>query len=271
MRAEINQIIQKHPEATIAIAFYDCETGAECLIRPDERFHPASTFKIAVMIEIFHQVQEGVLSLEEPVRIVNEFTSIADSSLFSMLVEDDSEATLYQRIGQTASLRELIWLMITQSSNLATNLLIQRVTAKRVTEYMHELGAPDIQVLRGPEDNRAYALGMNNTATASGLMLLLHALVEGKVVSFQASTEMIQILLNQNFNEGIPAGLPEGIRVAHKTGWNPQLYHDAAIVFPANRKPYCLVVMTRGIQEDQDAHELVAEISNLCYNRIMQA
>lgn len=269
MIPEIEILIQQFPKATVAVAIYDCQTGAEHLIRADEPFHPASTFKIGVMMEVFHQAVQGRFNLNEQIPITNEFRSIVDGSPFAMFAEDDSEFTLYQRIGETESLRELIRLMITQSSNLATNLLIQKVSAERVTTFMHELGAPDIVVLRGPEDNRAYALGMNNVATAFGLMHVLRRLADGQVVSSIASQEMIQILLGQAFHEGIPAGLPEEVRVAHKTGWNPQLYHDAAIIFPVGRKPYILVVMTRGMDADQQAHALVAAISRLCYNHIM--
>ena len=222
------------------------------------------------MMEVYNQIHQGLLTLDEPLPIRNEFVSIADGSPFSMLPGDDSELTLYRRIGATASLRELVRLMITVSSNFATNLLIQRVSAQRVSALMRDLGVPEIIVLRGPEDNKAFALDLNNSATASSLMRLLRALAAGQVVSAQASQDMLEVLLDQKYNEGIPAGLPAGVPVAHKTGWNTRLYHDAAIVFPAGRKPYILVVMTQGLQYDQAAPALVAAISRRCYQAVMQ-
>jgi beta-lactamase class A len=268
MLEAIETLIQQSTAATVAVAFHDEATGTELLTRADERFHPASTIKIAIMMEVFNQAHHGLLTLDEHLPIINEFVSIADGSHFSMYEEDDTEFTLYQRLGQTESLRELNRLMITTSSNFATNLLIQRVTATRVTALMHALGVPDIVVLRGPEDNQAYARGMNNVATAHGLMRLLQSLATGHVVSPAASKNMIQVMLGQTYNEGIPSGVPPGVRVAHKTGWNPQLYHDAAIVLPEERKPYILVVMTRGIVNENDAHALVAAISRQCYETI---
>jgi beta-lactamase class A len=265
----IESLIQVYPAAAVAVAFHDQVTGARLLIRPDQPFHPASTIKIAIMMEVFHQVQQGLLALDEQLPITNVFVSIADGSLFSMLPDDDSELTLYRRMGRTASLRELLRLMITVSSNFATNLLVRRVSARCVTEFMRSLGVPEVIVLRGPEDSQAFARDLNNSATASGLMRLLSALAAGQVVSPQASTDMIELLLGQKYNEGIPAGLPPGLPVAHKTGWNAHLYHDAAIVFPEGRKPYVLVVMTRGIQYDRDAHALVAAISRACYQSIV--
>jgi beta-lactamase class A len=265
---DIDRLIQPYPQATVAVALYDCQTSAEFLLRPHELFHPASTIKIGVMLEVYHQAGQGLLSLDDSIPILNEFTSLADGSPYSLSEEDDSEATLYRRLGQTVSLRELVFLMITQSSNFATNLLIQRVTAERATSFMRELGAEDVLVLRGLEDDRAFALGMNNVASAYGLMHLLKGLAEGRIVSHSASEEMIQVLLAQAFNEGIPAGLPGGMRVAHKTGWIPNIYHDAGIIFPEGRKPYCLVVLTKGIEDKLDQHALVAAISRECYNHL---
>jgi beta-lactamase class A len=265
----IESLIRGHPSATIAVALHDQATGGELLVHPDHPFHPASTIKIAIMMEVFHQAQQGLLRLDEQLPITNEFVSIADGSSFSMVPDDDSELTLYRRMGQTARLDELVRLMITVSSNFATNLLVRRVSARCVTDYMRSLGVPEIIVLRGPEDNKAFARDLNNSATASGLMRLLRSLAAGQVVSAQASREMIEVLLGQKYNEGIPAGLPVGLPVAHKTGWNAHLYHDAAIVLPEGRKPYILVVMTQGIQYDQDAHALVAAVSRLCYQALL--
>ncbi|HEY3312891.1 MAG TPA: serine hydrolase [Anaerolineales bacterium] len=264
----IEALIQQYPKATIAVAFYDEATGEEVLIHASQPFHPASTIKVAVMMEVYHQAWQGTLSLDERLPLTNEFKSIVDGSPFSMDSHEDSEPTLYQRLGQNESIRELLRLMITMSSNFATNLLLKRVTPRSVTAFIRSLGIQDILVIRGPEDNKAYALGLNNVASAGGLMRLLRELAAGRVVSSTASSEMIEVMLEQAFNEGIPAGLPAGMAVAHKTGWNEKLYHDAAIVFPTGRKPYILVVMTQAIPLEQDAHTLVAAISRRCYETI---
>jgi beta-lactamase class A len=78
---------------------------------------------------------------------------------------------------------------------------------------------------------------------------------------------MRQILLAQEFNDKIPAGLPAGIRVAHKTGEITAHSHDAAIVYPPGRSPYVLVVLTRGIQDGAKASKLIADISSIVYAR----
>jgi beta-lactamase class A len=251
--------------ARVGLATYDLATNKEVLISADEPFHPASTFKVCVMMEVFRQARAGMFSLDDSIPVKNEFASIADGSRFSLASEDDSETDLYDHIGTRLGIRDLLERMVTRSSNLATNILIELVTAARVTEFMQALGAPGLAVRRGPEDNAAFRLGLNNSATARGLTHVLIRLAKQDVVSAQDSDEMIEILSRQYFNEGIPAGLPAGVRVAHKTGWNENMYHDTAIVFPPDHQLFVLSVLTTGLEETKAAPELVASAARLVY------
>lgn len=262
---KIEELIRASEAESVAVAFYDLGNGETFLIKPDESFHAASTMKLPVMMEVYRQASAGKLSLDAAVEIKNDFISIADSSRYSISPDSDSELSLYSRIGQTSRVRELVRLMITSSSNLATNILIERVGAPRVMELVRETGARNIRVLRGVEDGKAYERGMNNTTTARDLMILLRRIAERRAVSARASDEMIQILLGQKFNESIPSGLPAGVRVAHKTGDISTANHDAAIVYAPGRKPYILVVLTRGVSDENRAHRLIADISRVVY------
>jgi beta-lactamase class A len=270
LRGQISALIRASGAEKVAVAFHDLETERELLIDADESFHAASTMKVPVMMEVFRQAQAGRLALDERLKVKNEFQSIADGSPYSLSPQDDSERTLYRRVGSEATVRELVRLMITESSNLATNLLIERVTPKSVMELVHNLGADGMRVLRGVEDGKAYARGLNNTTTARALMILLKAIAEERAISPQASAEMREILLAQKFNEGIPAGLPPGVRVAHKTGSITRIYHDAGIIYVPGRKPYVLVVLTRGIADEGRAHQLVADISRAIYQDVVR-
>jgi beta-lactamase class A len=158
--------------------------------------------------------------------------------------------------------------MIVSSSNLATNLLIERVSPEKVTALMGALGAENTRVLRGVEDSKAFERGLNNTTTARDLMLILLRIAERKAVSRGASDQMRSILLEQKFKAAIPAGLPSGVKVAHKTGSITMINHDAAIIFASNRKPYILVVMTRGIADESKAHSFIATISRTIFDSI---
>lgn len=261
----IEAIIAQANADVVAVAFHDLQTGKEIFTHAGESFHPASTFKVGVMMEVFHQAAQREFSLDDEIPVMNSFASIADGSPFSVYVQDDSETTLYDKVGASERVREIVRLMIVRSSNLATNILIQKVSAARATAYLQALGIEGVQILRGPEDNRAFSIGMNNSATARGLMQMMRVIAEGKAVSSEASAEMIEILLGQEFNEGIPAHLPKTVKVAHKTGWNEKLYHDFGIVFPERRKPFVLAVMTRGFVNESDAHVCVAKISEQFY------
>jgi beta-lactamase class A len=266
LEAKVRALVAASGAETVAVAFRDLQTGRELLINPGVSFHAASTMKVPVMLEVYREAREGKLSLDERLPVKNEFKSIADGSAFSVSPADDSEQTLYKKVGATETVRELLRLMITESSNLATDIIIERVTAARVMELMKRMGARDIKVLRGVEDGKAFERGLNNTTTARDLLVLLRAIAEGRAVSPAASKEMTDILLAQKFNEGIPAGLPAGTPVAHKTGSITKIEHDAGIVYLPGRKPYVLVVLVRGIAEEARAHKLIADISRAVYD-----
>jgi beta-lactamase class A len=257
----IESLIHDAGAADVGVAFHDLATGNELLIHADVNFHPASTIKIPIMMEVFRQAEEKAFSLDDRLAVKNDFVSIVDGSHFSLQAVDDSETGLYRRIGERLTIRELVRLMITESSNVATNMLVERITPDRATAFMRTLGTNDVKVLRGVEDNKAYARGLNNASTARGLMLILVRLAERAVVSAKASDEMLAILRGQKFNEGIPAGLPAGTPVAHKTGSFTKVYHDVGIIEPKARKPLVLVVFTRGIEKEPRAHRLVADIT----------
>jgi beta-lactamase class A len=120
-----------------------------------------------------------------------------------------------------------------------------------------------MSVLRGVEDNKAYEKGMNNTTTARGLLVLLEAIAKGQAVDPDSSRQMVEILARQKFNEAIPAGLPSGMRVAHKTGELPKVHHDAAIVYAP--RPFVLVILVRGLAESKDSAALMADITRRIY------
>lgn len=252
--------------ADVGVYFKTLDGKAEWASRADVVFHAASTMKIPVMIDLFHQVRAGKLTLDDKLPIKNEFRSIVDGSAYTLSAKDDSESELYKAEGETRTARELCELMITVSSNLATNLLIRRLGVENIRLTVHELGANGMNVLRGVEDNQAYEKGMNNTTTARGLAILLQAVAKGKAVDAESSKEMIAILERQKFNEGIPAGVPAGILVAHKTGELTKIHHDAAIVFA--KRPYILVILVRGLAETKDSSALIADISRRFYEAV---
>jgi len=252
----------------VAVSFQDLETGVAYERRAGESFHAASTMKVPVMLALFEAISRGTITADQQVPVRNEFTSIADGSKYVLERGEDGDPELYDEIGRTVALEELMRRMIVRSSNLATNLLIEFVGAPKVMELMRSLGASDIRILRGVEDEKAFAAGLNNTTTAHDLMLVLRAIAEQKAVTQEASVAMENILSAQEFTEGIPAGLPPGTRAANKTGSITKIYHDAAIVYPSGRKPYILAVLTRGFDDQKKAQRVVREISTAVWQDV---
>lgn len=233
------------PKANFGIAFKDLSTGETLLINEKENFHAASTMKTPVLIELFKQAAAGKFSMDDSIKVKNSFSSIVDGSEYSLRPADDSEPLLYQHIGQKKTIALLAYDMIIQSSNLATNLLIELVNAENVMTTMKSMGANDIKVLRGVEDGKAYEKGLNNTTTAFDQLLIYEQMASEKLVSNNASQQMIKILLDQKFNEIIPALLPPAVKVAHKTGSITGVQHDAGIVYLPDGRKYVLVFLSR--------------------------
>lgn len=267
LRSRLDARIAASEAEVVGVYLVDLATGDSLLIDADRRVHAASMMKVPVLIQLFRDAEARRLSLDDSLTITHRFRSIVDGSPYELSAPDDSDTTLYARRGQRESIRQLAELMITVSSNLATNMLIEHVGAERVQASMRELGADSIAVLRGVEDIKAYRAGLNNTTTARDLGVIFAAIAEGRAAGDAACREMVAILSRQRFNEGIPAGTPPGTRVAHKTGSITRIRHDGGIVYRADGTAYVLVVLTRGIDDPEVADELIADLSRIVAER----
>lgn len=239
--------------------------GPRILINADSLVHAASTMKVPVMIALAQASDRGALRLDDPVPLTNRFASIVDGSPYTLRRSDDSDDAVYARVGERVPIRWLATRMITHSSNLATNTLLTVVRADSVTALTRRLGTTRMLVRRGVEDTPAFNAGLNNVTTASDLAALLVAIATDRAASPGACAWMRDVLFAQVFNTAIPAGLPPGTRVAHKTGDITRVEHDAAIVYPARGSPYVLVVLTSGIERQDDARALIADLARIVH------
>ena len=266
LRDRVAARIAEAPGAVVGVVFAEVGGGSAFSLNPDSVFHAASTMKVPVMIEYFRGIDAGRIRRDDELLLGTTFKSIVDGSPYALDAGVDSDSSVFARVGQRVPLRWLVERMIVRSSNLATNTLIEVLDAKKVDATARSLGTTAMKVLRGVEDGKAFQAGLNNQTSARDLALLLEAIESGKAASKQSSVEMIDILAAQEFNDEIPAGLPRGTRVAHKTGWITGVTHDAAVVYPPGRKPYVLVVLTKGIRERPVAQKLIADISRLVWD-----
>ncbi len=254
-------------DGNFALEFLELkQNGAHIFINEKENFHAASTMKTPVMIEVFNQAEQGKFNLDDSLTVINQFKSIVDSSIYSLNLNDDSGEDLYNYIDRKKSIRELVYEMITVSSNLATNLLIDLVGPKNIMETMKNIGANDIRVLRGVEDLKAFDKGLNNTTTAYDQMIIFKRIAEGTIVSKEACNEMIKILCDQKLNTKIPAKLPVGIKIAHKTGSISGVEHDSGIIYLPNGKTYILVMLSKNLTDMQKGIEAEANVSKMIYD-----
>lgn len=164
--------------------------------------------------------------------------------------------------------------MIVSSSNLATNLLIDLLGVEKLQEKLKELNVEGIELVRGVEDEAAWEHGINNRVTANGLLHLSRLLHESKGISPELSEKMMEILLQQNFNNGIPIGIPPKIRkdtkIAHKTGEISTVAHDTGLIFLPNRKPYALTILTSRIPRESRSQQAIQQISKLVYKNFIK-
>ena len=265
LRAALVARIARVPGAEVGISYRALDGSDRLDLNADADFHAASTMKVPVMIEVLRAVDAGRLALDQRILLVNRFHSIVDGSPYALDAGEDSDSSVYAHIGERVSIRDLLERMIVRSSNLATNTLIALVGAAQADSTAHRLGAAHMRVLRGVEDGKAFTAGMNNTTTSSDLAALLTHVERGDALSPPSAALMKAILLRQEFNEAIPAGVPPGTPVAHKTGSITGVLHDAAIVYPPGQAPYVLVVLTRAIPDEKVAETLIADLSRLVW------
>ena len=264
------KIISKFNDETgnFALAFKNLDDGKEILINENEIFHAASTIKTPVMIEFYKQLHQGTLSLEDTLQIKNEFKSIVDGTMYKLSEFDDSDKNTYNKLGQYYSINNLIYEMITISSNFATNILIDYIGANNVTKSMKEIGALNIDILRGVEDIKAFELGLNNTTSAKDLLIIYEKLAKGKIINNKSSAIMIDILKDQKYDDIIPKYLPKDIEIANKTGMITGVHHDSGIVFLKDGKKYIIIILSKNMSDMESGTEMMAKISELIYKTL---
>lgn len=270
LRSTVRETAEKAGARSVAVAYHDYETRTGWSYRGDEWFHAASTIKVPVLLGVFAAIQRGELALNARIHVRNRFLSATDGTSYRVGSARDANGAVHAELGRTMKVRDLVRHMIVTSSNLATNLLVEVVGIEAIRETLVELKLDDgVEFRRGVEDERAYEAGISNRCTADGMLRVLRAIEEGRALGAEASEQMLQILHAQEFRSGIPAGLPDGARVANKTGEISTVAHDAGIVYLQGRKPYALVVLTEwNAERTSGRSETIAAISRAVYRRL---
>ena len=268
LNEELEALALKNRARAIGVALHDLETGFRFSLRGDRWFHAASTIKVAILLAVFRAADEGRFQLDDSLHVRNRFFSAADGSLFRVTQDRDATPELYASIGRTMKISALAHAMICGSSNLAANLLLDFVGVEYARTVLREAQVDGVELRRGVEDHGAHERGINNEATADGLLSLLSAL-RGDFLTADSKREVIRILLEQRFNSMIPAGLPAHATVAHKTGEISTACHDIGIVYLPEREPYVTAILTEFDPEREGRRETVAAISQAIYRSLL--
>jgi beta-lactamase class A len=221
----VEKVIREFP-GTMGIAVRNLDTGETIAVNGDVRFPTASLIKVAVLVEVYHQIAEGKLRRDTPVTL-RDSDKVGDETVPLNMLHDGVQLTV----------ADLANLMIAYSDNTATNLLVRLVGIANVDRRMASYGLASTKIFRPtfrdghadvfPEEEKEFGLGMTTPREAARLMQLI---AEGKIVSRAVCDEMLGILRKQQDRAMIPRSLPferERILVANKTGWDEEKIPDA--------------------------------------------
>jgi len=251
--------VEQRLDGVMGVAVLDLNSGQKLLIRPDEVFPQASSIKIAVLAELYHQAQQSAHGVSGKATLTDRYVLraadiVPDSSILGGLTPEVSALTN----------RDLATIMVAVSDNSATNVLIDRVGMDNVVRLTQSLGLAHTQLRRKMMDLQAAAQGRENISTPREMMELLEQLYRGKVIEPPLLDDFFNVLAT-NKNSWIPRDLPVDLKVANKPGELEGVRNDSGIVFLKNR-PYVICIMTTYLANERAGEEAIARISRLAFD-----
>jgi beta-lactamase class A len=254
-RADVERLIGQSG-AEVSVAYRSLDGARELFIQADSQFEDATAMKIPVMIELYAEVEARELRWSDSLPVHASFRSVVDGSLYNL--DPVSDSSLARSVGKTMTLRQLCDAMIARDSDLAANLLIEKLGVGRIRQRIHALGANGMEFVSGFGDTKAAVGGMKNVTSARALMLLLWALAKDQVVSADASRQMLGLIARSGLKEEISGATPSRASAPGRpTGEN---HHDATIIIGA--RSFVLVTDVRGLANPRASAALVARIAH---------
>lgn len=271
LRDRIRLIAESAGAEAVAVAVYDFEHVIAWTMQGERWFHAASTIKVPVLLGVYDAIEQGRLQPYSRVHVRNRFLSVVGGRPFSVAPGRDANTVVHAAIGKMMTVHELAEHMIVTSSNLATNLLIDLVGIDSIRATLRSLSLTGIDLQRCIEDDAGWGANINNRITAEGYGQALRLIAERKAISQAASDAMLEILHDQRFRGGIPAGVPDAARVANKTGEMSTVAHDGGIVYLDDRQPYVVVILTQWHPDADNRRHTIASISRAVYEHVSTA
>jgi beta-lactamase class A len=250
--------VERNLDGVLGLAIEDLTTGQKFLLHPDEVFPQASTIKIAVLAELYHQAQLSARGASDKAKLTDLYTVqsadlVPDSDIMGGLTPSVTRITN----------RDLATMMIAVSDNAATNVLIDRLGMENINSLMDNLGLKDTRVRRKMMDLKAAAEGRENISTPSEMMTLLEGIYHGKVLNKEMTEDFFKILSTHK-DSWISRDLPSDLRIADKPGELEGVRTDSGIVFTQNR-PFLICVMTTYLRNERDGEKAISHIAVVAY------
>jgi len=258
-QAEIKNIEAKL-DGVLGVAIKDLKTGKMFLLNEKEIFPQASSIKIALLFEVFKQVEAGKLKLDEMIPL-QEGQKVEGSGVLFQLG--------YPSL--SLSVKDLCVLMVILSDNTATNILIDKAGMDNVNKRMDSLGLKDTRLRRKMMDLKAAMAGNENISTPLEMMTLLEKIRNGTAIKDPQRLELLKILsvVNESKDSPIKEAIPANIPVASKHGELEMVRCDSGIVELKDR-PYIICVMTTYLKSEKAGEEVIAQISKLAFEYFVQ-
>ena len=258
LRGEVTEI-ERHLDGVLGVAILDLDSGQQLLINADELFPQASSIKIAVLAELYHQAEQSAQGASGKARLTDEYVVrredlVADSDILGGLTPGVTRLTN----------RDLATMMVAVSDNAATNVLIDRVGMQNVTQLMAAQALAHTQLRRKMMDLKAAGEGRENISTPREMMTLLERLYRGQVIGAPLIEDFWTMLATHK-SSWLPRGLPAELRIANKPGELEGVRADSGVVFLKNR-PYVICVMTTYLRNERAGEEAISAISGAAYN-----
>ena len=251
LSTRIVKVLEKET-GIFAVALKDPRTGFHWSLNACP-MRSASLIKLFIMVEAFEQMKTAQL-LSDTVLSFTESDRVAGSGLLQELPA-----------GTSRTVWELVELMITESDNIATNLLIDRLSMSAINARIRSLGCNATVLRRRMMDFAAAAAGRENTTSVTDIVHVLSLLHDGRCVNLEADSAMRAILGRQTDRCKIPFLLPAVTVCQNKTGELPGAEHDAGIVLTPQGS-YILAIMSDALADSEQGCRAVALISRSIYD-----
>jgi len=256
--------IDKHLNGVMGVAVLDLTDGKQFLLRPDEVFPQASSIKIAVLAELYHQEQQSENGVAGKQRLKDLYTVRRED----MVPDSDIMLGLTPGVTQLTN-RDLATMMVAVSDNSATNVLIDKLGMENVNALLRSLGLRQTKLQRKMMDLKAAGEGRENIATPREMMTLLEQIYKGRLFNRALTDDFFKMLSTGADDVDTKAsmilrGIPPGVMVADKVGELEAVRADSGVVFATNR-PFVICVMTTYLSDEKEGEKAIENVARAAF------